>query len=112
MEVASADDVDGNEVLDGVDLAQLIIGENMNVQHFNIDPGVYVDDHSHEAEQAGQVFSGELVWVVEGEEYVTSAGDSYMIPGNAVHSAENTGDDPAVGIEVFSPPRPDPPWAD
>ena len=82
------------------------------VQHFDIDPGVYVDDHQHENEQAGHLFSGELVWVVEGEEYVTEAGDSYIIPGNAVHSAENKGDEPAVGIEVFSPPRPDPPWAE
>lgn len=112
MEVTSAEEVEASEVLDGVDLAQLIVGENMNIQYFDIDPGVYVDDHQHEQEQAGQLFSGEIVWVVEGETYITKAGDSYIIPGNAVHSAENKGDEPAVGIEVFSPPRPDPPWAD
>lgn len=112
MEVVSADEGESTEVLDGVDLAQLIVGNNMNIQHFDIDPGVYVDDHQHENEQAGYLFSGELVWVVEGEEYITEAGDSYIIPGNSVHSAENTGEESAVGIEVFSPPRPDPPWAE
>jgi quercetin dioxygenase-like cupin family protein len=112
MEVISDGDIESSEVLDGVQLAQLIVGDQMNIQHFEIQPGVYVDNHQHEQEQAGYLFSGELVWVVEGEEFVTEAGDSYIIPGNDVHSAENTGDEPAVGIEVFSPPRPNPPWAE
>lgn len=112
MDVAGTDDSDSAEVIDGVELAQLAAGERMSVQHFDIGPGAVVDDHSHEHEQAGYLFSGELLFVVEGEEYPVGEGDSYVIPARAVHSAENCGDDPAVGIEIFSPPRSTPPWAD
>jgi len=111
MEVTSMDDVESAEVLDGVNLAQLVVGDEMNIQHFEIQPGVYVDSHEHQ-EQAGYVFSGEILWEVDGEEYVTGAGDSYIIPADTPHSAESIGDEPAVGIELFSPPRPDPPWAE
>ncbi|WP_254546840.1 cupin domain-containing protein [Halomarina pelagica] len=112
MDVVHSGDRAAPEVLDGVELAQLAAGERMSVQHFDIGPGAVVGDHSHEHEQAGYLFSGELVFTVEGEEYPVEAGDSYVIPGEAVHAAENRGDEPAVGVEIFSPPRPVPPWAD
>lgn len=112
MDVTSAADVAGSEALDGVTLRQLLGGEQMSMQHFTIEPGAAVGEHDHDAEQAGQLFSGELRFVVDGDEYVLEAGDSYIIPGNAVHAAENTGDDPAVGIDVFSPPRRNPSWAE
>ena len=111
MDVAGLDDEGSSEVLDGVRLAQLAAGDRMSVQHFDIEPGAGVDDHSHEHEQAGFLFEGAILFVVDGEEYQVEAGDSYVIPGEAVHSATSNGDEPAVGVELFSPPRPDPPWA-
>lgn len=111
MKVTSTENVESAEVLDGVNLAQLVVGDQMNIQHFEIQPDVYVEEHEHQ-EQAGFIFSGELLWVVDGEEHLTEAGDTYIIPGDTLHSAENTGDEPAVGIELFSPPRPNPPWAE
>ena len=111
MDVVGLDDEGSTEVLDGVKLAQLAAGERMSVQHFDIAPGSGVDDHSHEHEQAGFLFSGSILFVVDGEEYHVEAGDAYVIPGNAVHSAESTGDESAVGVELFSPPRPNPPWS-
>ena len=112
MDVVGSDDSAAPEVLDGVELAQLAAGERMSVQHFDIGPGAVVGEHSHEHEQAGYLFEGELVFTVEGDEHRVEAGDSYAIPGEAVHAAENRGDEAAVGIEIFSPPRTDPPWAD
>lgn len=53
MDIAGKSDSDAPEVLDGVKLAQLAAGDRMSVQHFNIDPGALVVDHSHEHEQAG-----------------------------------------------------------
>ena len=112
MDVVGLDDEGGSEVLDGVTLAQLAAGDRMSVQHFDIEPGALVDDHSHEHEQAGFLFGGSILFTVDGEEYQVDAGDAYVIPGEAVHSAESNGEESAVGVEIFSPPRLDPPWAD
>ena len=111
MDVQAFDDHDSPEVLDGVFLTQLAAGERMSVQHFRIEPGSVVGDHSHEHEQAGYLFSGSILFTVDGEEATVEAGDSYVIPADAVHSARTIGDEPAIGVELFSPPRPTPPWA-
>jgi quercetin dioxygenase-like cupin family protein len=112
MEVVSLSEADSPEVLDGVVLSQLAAGERMSVQHFRIEPDAVVDDHSHEHEQTGFLIEGALDFVVDGEEYPVRAGDSFSIPSNAVHSVTVPGDTTAVGVELFSPPRPDPPWAE
>jgi quercetin dioxygenase-like cupin family protein len=111
MDVVNIDERDSPEVRDGVFLAQLAAGERMSVQHFRIEPGAGVGNHSHEHEQAGYLVSGEILFTVDGEEYTVGAGDSYAIPSEAVHAAESTGDEAAVGVELFSPPRPNPPWS-
>ncbi|MFC7130697.1 cupin domain-containing protein [Haloferax chudinovii] len=109
MDVQSMTD-DGEEVLDGVHLAQLAAGRQGSVQHFRIESGALVGTHSHEHEQIGWVSSGELLFTVDGEEYLVGPNTSYVIPGGVPHSAENRGEVDAVGIEVFSPPRLTPPW--
>jgi quercetin dioxygenase-like cupin family protein len=55
---------------------------------------------------------GVLTFVVDGERIPVGAGDSFAIPGGEPHAAENAGDVPAVGLDVFSPPRDDPDWRD
>jgi quercetin dioxygenase-like cupin family protein len=98
------------EVVEGVHLTQLVAGERMSVQHFHIEPGAAVPVHSHEHEQAGYIARGTFAFVVDGEEYVISPGESYVVPGGTPHSAENRADVPVDGIDVFSPPRPNPEW--
>ena len=110
MDVVSVTDEESVEALDGVHLAQLAAGERMSVQHFRIDPDAVVGEHSHEHEQTGFVTRGELVFTTGGEEVVVGSGDSYTIPADAPHAAENRGDEPVEGVEVFSPSRPSPPW--
>lgn len=100
------------EVVDGVHLTQLVANDRMSVQHFHIEPGSGVPEHSHEHEQAGMVTGGTLIFIVDGEEHVIHAGESYVIPGDETHAAENRGEVPVDGIDVFSPPRTDPPWAE
>jgi quercetin dioxygenase-like cupin family protein len=112
MEVVSLSEADSPEVLDGVTLSQLAAGERMSVQHFRIEPHAVVDDHSHEHEQVGFLMEGAIDFVVDGEEHPVRPGDSFAIPSEAVHSATVPGDTAAVGVELFSPPRPDPPWAE
>jgi quercetin dioxygenase-like cupin family protein len=101
------------EAVPEVHLAQLAVGESMSVQYFRIDPGATVPSHEHHHEQAGFVYRGELTFVLDGgEEVVVGAGDSYDLTSHEVHGAENRGDEPIEGVDIFSPPRPNPDWAE
>jgi quercetin dioxygenase-like cupin family protein len=110
MNVQSLRESGREEPIDGVTLAQLAAGERMSVQHFEIKPGARVDDHSHEHEQAGFLIDGSLRLTVGDETYHLTPGDSYVIPGGAVHAAYGEGDEAAIGVELFSPPRLNLPW--
>jgi quercetin dioxygenase-like cupin family protein len=114
------------EAVDGVHLTQLAVGEQMSVQHFHIEPDAMVPEHSHPHEQVGYVARGTLTFTVpdaEGdrtgstgdvgyEEVVVGPGDSYGIPGDEPHAAENRGSELVSGIDVFCPPRANPDWQD
>ncbi|MFC7226542.1 cupin domain-containing protein [Salinirubellus salinus] len=113
MERVPLAESDTVEAVPDVHLAQLAAGERMSVQHFRIDPGATVPEHSHHHEQAGFVYRGELTFsLADGEEVVVGAGDAYDIAGEEVHGAENRGEEPVEGVDIFSPPRPDPDWAE
>jgi quercetin dioxygenase-like cupin family protein len=111
MEVIGTDS-DPTEALDGVHLAMLAGGEEMNVQRFEIDPGATVPAHSHPHEQAGYLVAGTLTFLLDDEERELRAGDSYSIPGGESHGVENRGDEVVRGIDIFSPPRESPDWAE
>ena len=98
------------EALPGVILTQLAAGESMSLQHFRIDPGATVEVHDHHHEQLGFLVSGTLRFTADDTSVTVGAGDSYAIPSNEPHGVENPDDEPAIGVEIFSPPRPTPPW--
>ena len=100
------------EAVEQVHLAQLAAGEEMSVQHFRIEPGATVPEHDHHHEQAGFVYEGELTFLLDDGEVTVGAGESYVLAGHEVHGAENRGDTPVRGVDIFSPPRPDPDWAE
>lgn len=100
------------EAVENVHLAQLAAGEEMSVQHFEFEPGASVPSHDHPHEQSGFVYEGELTFLLEDGEEVVEAGDSYVIAGDEVHGAENRGEAVVRGVDVFSPPRPNPDWAE
>lgn len=112
MERVGVDDREQIEAIDGVHLSLLAGGDRMNVQGFEVEPGATIPEHSHEHEQTGVVYEGELTFVVDGEEIVVGPGDSYAIPGDEPHAAENRTDAVVRGVDVFSPPRTDPDWMD
>ncbi|WP_254767137.1 cupin domain-containing protein [Salinilacihabitans rarus] len=112
MERISLADRDPTEAVEGVHLALLAGAESTNVQHFEIEPGAVVEEHSHPHEQTGFVYEGELTFLVAGEEVVCGPGDSYAIPGGQPHAAENRGEEAVRGVDVFSPPRENPGWQD
>ena len=111
MDRVSLADVEPSEAADGVHLALMAGSESMNVQHFEIEPGAVVEEHSHPHEQTGYIVDGTLVFVLEdGEEIEVGPDDSYAIPGGETHAAENRGDIPVRGVDIFSPPRENPSW--
>ena len=112
MDVVPLSDREATEALDGVALTQLAAGERMSVQHFRIEPGAVVHEHDHPHEQTGYLVEGSLVFISGDEETDVEAGDSYTIPGDEPHAVENRSDEPAIGVELFSPPRANPPWED
>ena len=110
METMAPADGETVEAVEGVHLTQLAADERMSVQHFHIEPGATVPEHSHHHEQAGFVTGGALTVLVDGETHVVGTGASYTVPGEKPHAAENRGDVPVRGVDVFSPPRTDPDW--
>ncbi|ELZ55188.1 MULTISPECIES: cupin domain-containing protein [Halorubrum] len=103
-------DAEAVEAVDGVFLTQGAVGEETSIQRFEIDPGATVPEHDHPHEQIGAITEGAITFVVGGEERVVEAGDTYVIPGGEPHAAENRGDEPVVGYDIFSPPRANPDW--
>ena len=99
------------EVVDGVHLTQLAAGDRMSVQHFHVEPGAVVPEHTHEHEQVGFAYRGAGTFVFDGETVVVGPGESYAIPGGEPHALENRGEEALVGVDVFSPPRLDVPWS-
>lgn len=112
MESMSPADGRTVEVVDGVYLTQLVCGERTSLQHFHIESGASVPEHSHEHEQTGYVARGTVTFLVDGEEHVIHPGESFVIPPDVPHAARNHSEMPVDGIDVFSPPRPDPPWTE
>ncbi|RKD93275.1 cupin domain-containing protein [Halopiger aswanensis] len=110
MERTSLSDLEIAEAADGVHLALMAGTESMNVQHFEIEAGATVEEHSHPHEQTGFIYEGELTFLTDGEELTCGPGDSYAIPGDQPHAAENRGDKPVRGVDIFSPPRENPSW--
>ncbi|WP_248515292.1 cupin domain-containing protein [Salinarchaeum laminariae] len=110
MDVESFDEAETTEAVEGVHLSLLAGADRMNVQGFAIEPGAVVPEHSHDNEQTGVVYEGELTFVVDGEELVVGEGDTYAIPANEPHAAENRGETTVRGIDTFSPPRTNPNW--
>ena len=112
MDIVPKDAEESTEAVEGVHLSLLAGADEMNVQHFDIEPGAEVPEHSHANEQTGYITRGTLTFLVDGEERDVSAGDSYAIPGGEPHAAENRGDVPVEGVDIFSPPRENPDWKD
>ena len=110
MEKIGLSDLETTEAVEGVHLAVMAGSESMNVQHFEIEPGAVIEEHSHPHEQTGFVYDGEVTFVLEDEEVVCGPGDSYAIPGGQPHAAENRGEETVRGVDIFSPPRENPNW--
>ena len=86
---------------------QVVNTGNMTIARILLQKGAEVPSHEHSNEQIANVLEGSLRFVVGGEEFVASAGESVVIPANLPHAVEAL--EQSVVLDVFSPPRED--WA-
>jgi quercetin dioxygenase-like cupin family protein len=71
-----------------------------------MEPGAIVAKHSHQNEQLGVVVEGSVTLTISDETRATEAGDTYVVPSNAVHRAV-AGPNGATLVETFVPVRDD-----
>ena len=94
------------ETSPGVAVAQLVAGEEMNLQHIHLEPGTGgTDTHHHPNEQIVFVYEGTLTARVGEEDVELDTGDSLLLPGDTPHAVRNEGDAAGRAVEIFSPPR-------
>lgn len=89
----------------GVSLDSLAVGEKSIVTKMNYAEGDFADAHTHPNEQSGYVISGKYCLTVNGVAFELNPGDSYSIPGNALHSFRVM--EGGEVIDVFTPVRED-----
>ena len=85
---------------------QMVWGERMLICRLSFAPGVVTQVHQHPHEQMTIVERGRVRFLVAGEERLAAAGDVLLFPPGVEHGATIL-DEPAVLIDIFSPPRDD-----
>jgi quercetin dioxygenase-like cupin family protein len=91
----------------GVTSKLLVDGQNMTVLWSRWEPGASAPEHTHPHEQIGVCFEGQIIFTVNGQEFVVNAGEFYHVPSNAPHAERNDGEVPAILTDFFSPVRSD-----
>lgn len=79
-------------------------GKNLMASYVTFAAGTVAPFHQHPQEQLSLVLSGRLECTVGQETRWMEAGDMVSIPPNVPHMAR-TGDEGAVAVDMFSPPR-------
>ena len=79
--------------------------DQVSVEWFEKPPGHTSPMHDHENEQVCLVLQGELTVVTENEEATLGQYDSVWLEPWERHRVENTGDELAVGLDLFAPGR-------
>ena len=101
----SSEDANQTSLAPGVKL-KTMWGEKIMMSLVELDPKSEVPMHSHPHEQAGMVLEGEFEFTIGTESKKVSKGEYYIIPGGVEHKVV-AGPNPAVALDIFSPPRED-----
>lgn len=99
MTIKHADDVRRNDVAAGKDTTiQVLIsskeGPNFALRRFTMQKGGGMPRHTNTLEHEQYVLRGQATITIGDETYHVKTGDVVFIPEGAVHSYENTGDEP------------------
>jgi unsaturated pyranuronate lyase len=91
----------------GVISKLLVDGQSMTTLMSQWEPGAIAPEHTHPHEQIGFCQQGQIILVIDGQEFLVRAGEFYHIPSNIPHAEKNIGETVAVLIDFFSPVRSD-----
>jgi quercetin dioxygenase-like cupin family protein len=80
-------------------------GEGATVAFTTLAPGHSPFPHSHPHEQIVYMISGRARFFVGDEETILEPGDMVVVPPGVEHHAQTLGDEPALDLSVFTPPR-------
>jgi quercetin dioxygenase-like cupin family protein len=94
-----------SQLLPGINIKTLVYGDKTLSAKFHLNKDSQLPLHAHPHEQTGYMISGRMRLFVGDEVYEVEPGDSWCVPGNALHRVEVLAD--SVIIEVFSPVRED-----
>ncbi|MFH6988577.1 L-dopachrome tautomerase-related protein [Flavobacterium collinsii] len=83
-----------------------VYGEQGMLALFKMDKGAKVPLHQHPNEQTTYITKGSVKVSMQGKDYVVSAGEVLIIPGNIPHQFECL-EDGTLDIDFFAPPRKD-----
>src|SRR5262245_12880610 len=92
-------------IADGIQ-RQMIWGDRLTVCRLRIAPHTVTAVHTHPHEQMTIVVRGRVLFTIEDEQRVVSAGDVLHFPSNVAHGATML-EEEVVLIDVFSPVRED-----
>jgi len=99
MSIRHANDVEAKNVAAGKDTTiQILIssqeGPNFALRRFTMQKGGGMPRHTNAVEHEQYVLRGEAIITIADETHHVKAGDVVFIPEGAVHSYENTGEEP------------------
>ena len=99
MAVKHSSDVEAKDVSAGKDTTiQILIssqeGPNFALRKFSMQQGGGMPRHTNTLEHEQYVLRGEAKITIDDETHHVKAGDVVFIPEGAIHSYENTGDEP------------------
>jgi len=84
--------------------ASIFPGEQAMLSVVRVEPNATGSIHSHPEEQWGVLLEGRCTRIQGGEEVEVTAGDFWHTPGGVTHGIR-TGNQGAVILDIFSPPR-------
>ena len=78
---------------------KIITGDRTMIAHIFLKKGCVVPAHSHDNEQMTYIISGALLFTINGQEILLSAGEVMHIPPNVVHGAVTMED--TLDMDIF-----------
>ncbi len=100
----TVDRIEGAQASAPLQIKPLLTGDNMFLMEIRRSKGLVDATHAHaDHESMCYLVSGRMRVIIDGNEFVAKAGDSWIHPPGVAHYSETLED--SVQVEVKSPPR-------
>ena len=106
MKVLSIDENEGEQIAPGAIRKVLVYSDDMMMVYNEAPPGAKLS-HSHPHEQMGYIIKGKVKLIASGNEEILNVGASYVLESNEHHEFEIIGEETAIVLDIFHPPRED-----